>query len=209
MDTITMSGKEAPRPGILKALCDDRISNTEAATALHLSVRQVQRLKARYREGGAPGLIHRGRGQPSPRRLPAPVREQIVALLTTTYAGLNDAHLTEKLQDRHGLQVSRPTVRRLRRAVGRPATRRRRPRPHRRRRLREAAAGALVQIDGSPFAWLEERGPGMTLVGAIDDATGDILALHFRPTEDLHGYVTLCQQLFTTHGLPLALYGDR
>lgn len=49
----------------------------------------------------------------------------------------------------------------------------------------------------------------MTLLGAIDDATGDILALYFRPTEDLHGYVTLCQQLFTTHGLPLALYGDR
>ena len=204
-----MSGKEAPRPGILKALCDDRITNSEAAAALHLSVRQVQRLKARYRRGGAAGLVHRGRGQPSPRRLPEPVREQIVALLTTTYAGLNDAHLTEKLQERHALHVSRPTVRRIRRAVGRSATRRRRSRPHRRRRPREAAAGALVQIDGSSFAWLEARGPVMTLVGAIDDATGDILALHFRPTEDLHGYATLCQQFFTAHGLPLALYGDR
>lgn len=204
-----MSGKEAPRPGILQALCDHRITNREAAAALHLSVRQVQRLKARYRAAGAPGLVHRGRGQPSPRRLPDSVRAQIVALLTTTYAGLNDAHLTEKLQERHGLRVSRPTVRRLRRALGRPATRRRRPRPHRHRRPRAAAAGALVQIDGSPFAWLEARGPAMTLLGAIDDATSDILALYFRPAEDLHGYATLCQQLFTTHGLPLALYGDR
>ena len=31
----------------------------------------------------------------------------------------------------------------------------------------------------------------MSLHGAIDDATGTVLALHFRPTEDLHGYATL------------------
>ena len=204
-----MSGKEAPRPGILKALCDERITNGEAAIALHLTVRQVQRLKGRYRESGAAGLVHRGRGQPSPQRLADPVREQIATLMTAVYAGFNDAHLTEKLREQHGLAVSRPTVRRIRRALGRPATRRRRARPHRQRRLREAAAGSLVQIDGSSFDWLEGRGPAMTLLGAIDDATGAVLALHFRPTEDLHGYLTLFRQLFTTHGLPLAFYGDR
>jgi transposase len=209
MDTLTMSGKEAPRPGILKALCDERLTNREAATALRLTVRQVQRLKARYRAAGAAGLLHRGRGQPSPQRLAASVRAQIATLMTTVYEGFNDAHLTEKLREEHKLAVSRPTVRRIRRALGRPATRRRRSRPHRQRRQREAAAGSLVQIDGSPFDWLEGRGPAMTLLGAIDDATGAVLALHFRPTEDLHGYATLFHQVFTTQGLPLAFYGDR
>ena len=66
-----------------------------------------------------------------------------------------------------------------------------------------------MQIDGSPFAWLETRGPTLMLLGAIDDATGEILALQFRPAEDVHGYATLFQQLFLTHGVPLALYGDR
>lgn len=48
------------------------------------------------------------------------------------------------------------------------------------------------------------------LLGAVDDATTDILALHFRPTgEDVHGYATLFHQVFTRHGLPLAIYGDR
>lgn len=69
--------------------------------------------------------------------------------------------------------------------------------------------GTLVQLDASPFAWLETRGPELALHGAIDDATGTVLALYFRPTEDLHGYVTLLRQLVTTYGLPLALYGDR
>jgi hypothetical protein len=48
----------------------------------------------------------------------------------------------------------------------------------------------------------------MTLHGALDDATGAVLALHFRPTEDLHGYATLFAQVFATHGLPVACYGD-
>jgi hypothetical protein len=69
--------------------------------------------------------------------------------------------------------------------------------------------GALVQLDASPFAWLEDRGPAMSLHGAIDDATGTVLALHFRPTEDLHGYTTVLRALATQYGLPLAFYGDR
>jgi helix-turn-helix protein len=209
METILMSGKEVARPGILQAVCDGRITNGEAAVALRLTVRQVQRLTSRYQAGGAAGLVHAGRGQPSPRRLADPVRAQITTLMTTVYAGFNDAHLTEKLREGHGLAVSRATVRRLRLAAQVPPTRRRRGRAYHRRRPREAAIGSLVQIDGSPHDWLQGRGPAMTLLGAIDDASGQVLALHFRPTEDLHGYLTLCQQLFTTHGLPLALYGDR
>src|SRR5262245_65784075 len=46
----------------------------------------------------------------------------------------------------------------------------------------------------------------MTLHGA---ATGTVLALVFRPTEDLRGYATLLHQLGTAYGLPLARYGDR
>ena len=69
--------------------------------------------------------------------------------------------------------------------------------------------GALVQLDASLFAWLEDRGPVLALHGAIDDATGTGLALVFRPAEDLHGYGTLLHTLGTTYGLPLALYGDR
>src|SRR4029450_5794444 len=88
-----------------------------------------------------------------------------------------------------------------------------RPRaPHSRfppRREPRPRMGALVQLDASPFAWLETRGPVMSLHGAIDDATGTVLALHFRPTEDLHGYATLLHTLATQYGVPLAFYGDR
>lgn len=208
-ETLTMSRKEVPRAGLLKAALARKISNAQGALALHLSVRQFQRLKRRYAAEGAPGLRHRLRGRPSPRRLPPELRARAAALLQTPYDGLNDCHATEKLQEVAGLRLSRRSVRRLRRALGQPAKRRRRPRRARMRRLPEAQMGALVQLDASPFAWLEDRGPTLTLHGAIDDATGTGLALVFRPTEDLHGYATLLQHLCTTYGRPLALYGDR
>jgi hypothetical protein len=65
-----------------------------------------------------------------------------------------------------------------------------------------------VLIDASPFAWFVD-GVRSSLLGAIDDATGEILALTFRPTEDLHGYVELLRGLIHSHGVPLVLYGDR
>src|SRR5712691_3149605 len=209
METFTMSQKELPRAGLVKAALAGRITNRQGAEALQLTVRQFQRLRRRFRDGGAAALRHQSRGQPSPRRLPPTLRAQIAELMTTTYIGFNDVHLTEKLREIHGLAVCRESVRRVRRALGRPARRPRRAPRHRRRRMREAASGALLQVDGSAFAWLEARGPQLTLLGAIDDATGAIRALGFRPTEDLHGYATLFRQLFVTHGLPLAVYGDR
>jgi len=209
METFTLSRKELHRPGLLQAAVGGRITNRQVAVALGLTVRHVRRLKRRFEAGGATALGHRSRGQPSPRRLAPAVRAEVIRLMTTRYAGFNDTHLTEKLREGHGVAISRESVRRLRCGLGRPATRVRRPARGRRRRIPEAARGALVQIDGSPFAWLEARGPALMLLGAVDDATTEILALHFRPAEDVHGYTTLFRQLFTRHGLPVAVYGDR
>jgi transposase len=204
-----MSRKEAPRVGLLKALIAGRLRSREVAEALHVSERQVRRLRRRFEARGAAGLLHRSRGRPSPRRLASRLRQRVATLLTTTYRGFNDCHATEKLQEVEGLAISRATVRRLRQALGWPAKHRRRPRQYYARREPRARMGALVQLDASPFAWLETRGPVMSLHGAIDDATGTVLALHFRPTEDLHGYTTLLHALVTQYGLPLAFYGDR
>lgn len=204
-----MSSKEARRPGLVQAALAGKVTNAEAARALGLSVRQFRRLKLAYRRAGVAGLLHGNRGRPSGRRLAEEDRQRIVDAVHGRYAGLNDCHVTEKLREVEGLAVARVTVRRIRIAAGiAPVHKRRAPR-HRARRLREARAGALVQLDGSPFHWLGPEQPMLTLLGAVDDATGEILALHFRPHEDLHGYTELLRHLIRTHGLPCNLYGDR
>jgi len=65
-----------------------------------------------------------------------------------------------------------------------------------------------VQIDGSRHDWLEGRGPWMSLIGAIDDATGEVLYALFRGQEDTIGYFQLLYQVVTVYGIPLALYHD-
>ena len=69
METFSMSSKEVPRAGLLKAALAGRITNAQGARALRLSVRQFRRLKRRFREQGARGLLHALRGRPGNRRL--------------------------------------------------------------------------------------------------------------------------------------------
>src|SRR5512134_2157300 len=110
-ETFTMRRKEVPRAGLLKAVRAGKITNAEGARAMRLSVRQVLRVKVRFATEGVAGLVHRLRGRPSPRRLAPELRARAAALMQGRYAGLNDCHLTEKLQEVEGLRLSRSTVR--------------------------------------------------------------------------------------------------
>jgi hypothetical protein len=67
----------------------------------------------------------------------------------------------------------------------------------------------LLQADGSVHDWLEGRGPRLTLIGGIDDATGELTAALFREHEDAAGYLEMLERTVRTLGLPLALYTDR
>ena len=69
--------------------------------------------------------------------------------------------------------------------------------------------GMLVQIDGSHHSWLEDRGPKLVLLLAVDDATGTVAQAVFRSSEDTRGYLTLLEGLIRQWGIPLALYSDR
>ena len=69
--------------------------------------------------------------------------------------------------------------------------------------------GMLLQLDGSYHAWLEDRGPWLTLLLAVDDATGTAPNGVFREQEDTHGYFMLLQSIIARHGIPLGVYTDR
>ena len=67
----------------------------------------------------------------------------------------------------------------------------------------------LLQVDGSRHDWLQGRSPYLTLVGAVDDATGTVPFALFRQQEDAHGYMLMLKDIIDHHGVPLALYSDR
>ena len=57
-----------------------------------------------------------------------------------------------------------------------------------------------MQIDGSHHPWLEDRGPKLTLLIAVDDATGTVAQAAFRTTEDTRGYLVLLEGLGSVSG---------
>jgi len=75
--------------------------------------------------------------------------------------------------------------------------------------MRMPQEGMLLQVDGSHHRWLEERGPWLTLLLAVDDATGTAPYAMFREGEDTEGYFRLLKGVIQQHGIPLALYSDR
>jgi transposase len=208
-DSLVVKAREEKRALVLNQVLVGDWTVREAATALGLSDRQLRRLKAAYERDGIRALVHGNRGRPSLHALSPEAREEVVKLARTVYAGCNDQHLSELLAEREGLDFSRETVRRLLRAAGIRSPRRRRAPKHRSRRERMPAEGMLLQIDGSRHDWLEGRGPYLTLIGGIDDATGEVPYAVFRQQEDAHGYFLLLREVVLRRGRPLAVYRDR
>lgn len=206
---MSLTQREQRRLQVLNEVEAGRWTVAEAAQVLGLSERQVWRLRATYRAQGAGALGHGNRGQACPWRIPEEVQQRVVELLRGQYAGCNDSHLVELLALREGIVLSRPSIQRIRRAAGVPPRHRRRAPRHRRRRDRMPQAGMLLQIDGSPHHWLGPEQPRCTLLGAIDDATGEPVAAVFRQQEDAHGYFLLLRQIVRSRGIPLDLYRDR
>lgn len=206
MDGIQMSVTAARRLGLVEAAEAKQISNREGAERAGLSLRQFKRLRQRYRECGATALVHGNRGRRSPRRLPPELFEAIERLLRGE-TRLNDCHVRDLLAER-GVRVSAEAVRQVRRRLGLPPKHRRRPARYYARRERAARSGALVLIDGSPFAWFGSDRAPCSLIGTIDDATGIPLSGCFRAHEDMHGWTTALRDLIRNNGVPEALYGD-
>jgi transposase len=208
-DRITLTRSEQRRLLVLNHLQSGALLNPEAASLLGLSVRQVRRLRRRYEQEGAAALAHGNRGRRPSHALDPQVAAQVVELAKTKYPGFNQHHFTEMLAEQEHLELSVSTVRRVLSAAGIVAPRKRRPPHYRRRRDRYPRAGMLLQIDGSRHDWLEGRGPYLTLVGGIDDATGLVPWATFRDQENAHAYFELLRVVVQRHGIPLAVYSDR
>jgi len=182
----------------------------EAAKVLGLSRRQVQRIRGKVEKRGKHGVVHGNRGRRSRRRTPDGIAKKVLALTRRKYSGFNDQHLCECLAEAEQIALSRSTVRRILRAAGIAAVRRRRPSNHRRRRDRKPRAGMMIMWDGSRHDWLEGRGPVLCLMGAVDDATGELLpGAHFDEQERSAGYLRVLRAIVEEKGIPLSAYGDQ
>ena len=206
---LTMSKKELTRLDIMKRIEEKRMRQKEGAEMLGISERHVRRLMRAYRQEGEKGLISKRRGKVSNNRLAPEVITQARELIYERYHDFGPTLAQEKLAEIHGLEISRESVRRIMIEEGIWKPRKVKRPPVHQMRERRACFGELVQIDGSPHAWFEDRGPKCTLLVFIDDATGRLGVLWFVHQETFFGYGEAVRHYLQRHGRPVAFYSDK
>ena len=188
MELLEMSKKELSRVEVMERISAKKMTQKKGAEALGISVRQVRRLRKRYEEKGAAGLVNKSRGKPSNNRLPAKTRQRSIDLLHSLDADFGPTFAYEKLVEQHGLKLSSGSVRQIMIRENLWTPRKVKKIVAHQMRERRACIGELVQIDGSPHRWFEDRAPACTLLVFIDDASGKLGELRFAKSESFFSY---------------------
>lgn len=204
---MLLTMKENQRLQVFQGVLAGERTVQEASQAVGISERQGWRVLAAVRETGALGVIHGNRGKPCPFRIADEIRDRMVALRQGAYVGFNDRHFADELVDEEKIVVGRESVRTLLRAAGIASVKPVKKRRHRCRRDPRERCGELLQGDGSEHDWLEGRGPRLTLVHFVDDATRRHWGRFFYH-ESTEAYFRVMQEIVRQHGLPRGLYVD-
>lgn len=208
METLSMSRREIDQISIFEDLKNRKMKQKQAALILSLSIRQIQRKLREYRSLGAKSLIHGNRGRPGHQQLDPALAERALNLIENRYPDFAPTFAAEKLAENHGLVINRETLRLRMIKAGLWFSKQKKIK-HRQWRERKACFGELVQLDGSPHHWLEDRAPACVLLAFIDDATSRILYLWFAPEETTEAVMKATKAYLEQSGRPLGLYVDR
>lgn len=204
---IRLSIKQARRVFILEQLSAGKMTNMEASSLLDLSLRQAQRVKARFCEIGARSLVHGNTGLKPPNFFPQEIRDLVAERAKLLWEGTSAQHMSELLFDETHISVSAKSVTRFLQEAGIHTHFSHKGPRKRKGRKRRPRFGDMLQIDASPFDWLFS-GSMISLHGAIDDATGKVVALWLEPTERLNGYFKVLKRTILTYGVPRSIYSD-
>lgn len=210
VQTLTMSQKERERLKVLHRLDKAELRCIDAAESLHISERQLYRLRARYRSDGDEGLIHRLRGCLSNRGYSRKIRMETLELYRERYSDYGPTLFAEMITRHHSKDLPLIDHETLRRWLLKAAlwTSERTRKAHRRKRERREKIGSLVQFDGSDHDWFEGRGPRCCLLVAIDDASGRVF-MRFAQSENTHDVLFTLRRYVEQYGIPHEIYTDK
>jgi transposase len=204
-----MSQTQLNRFHIISIVIDKKMTNSEAAVSLGLSIRQIIRLKKGVMKEGPDFLIHKNKDRKPVHAFSENFKERIIVLKKSNkYLNANFLHFKELLQDHEGLIVSYTALHDILTYAGIKSPKKHRKVNYHHRRKRKPKEGMLIQMDTTPFEWFGTE-KKYALHGAIDDATGKIVGLYMSNTECLQGYFEVTRQLVNNFGIPISIYADR
>lgn len=205
-----MTQAERDRLITLKKAQRGMLTQSEAATELGVTDRQVRRMLVRLKKSGDKSVLHGLAGRKSNRQLDEGIRRRAVEILSDkkchdfgpTYAR---DHLAKKK-----INVSKETVRKWMSEA--KLWRAGRKKPEKKVhvwRERRSRFGELVQWDTSDHDWLEGRGSErLYLIAMIDDATSRLWARFVRH-DSTEENMNVLEAYLKRNGSPLAFYTDK
>lgn len=204
-----MTLKEADRLAIVKRVTKKELTIQEASRELGISTRQMKRIRKRYFEEGYQGVVSRHRGKPSNNQITKAVRESSLELLMKKYSDYGPTLASEKLFEKHGISLSKETVRKLMIANKLHKPKKNRFIKNHPRRTRRSKFGEMIQIEGSYHDWFEDRAEKCCLIVFVDDATSCIPVMRFCNHETTEDYLKVLRIHLERHGRPCSLYSDK
>lgn len=185
------------------------ITQRQAAEELGVTERHVRRLLRTLKRRGDKVVAHGLRGLPSNRRISADTEQKAITILSQpVYRGFGPTLAAEYLANKHGIEVSRETLRQW--MIGAKLWRARKQHIEKVHewRPRRSRVGELVQWDTSDHDWLEGRGDEILLINMIDDATSRWFA-RFVESDSTAENMNHLERYLKKHGRPLGYYTDK
>jgi len=204
-----MTQADRDRLVTLKKAKKKLITQREAAEELGLSVRHVKRLLYGLKKRGDKAVVHGLRGKPSHRKIKQSTEQEAVRILSDpVYQGFGPTLACEYLRKKHGIEVSKETVRQWMMGAKLWEAKKEKVRQVHTWRPRRSRFGELVQWDTSEHDWLEGRGEKLYLIVMIDDATSRLFARFVRH-DSTEENMKLVWSYVEKFGRPLAFYTDK
>jgi len=210
---LSMSTRDRDRLKVLHEVQKRHISQQQAAIELGVSTRWVRKLLKRLKESGDVGLLHRLRGKVSNRKIPDSTRQKVLSIFqhqtkARQWHDYGPTLAAEELAADYDIRVSKETLRKWLIEAGLWKAKRARVERIHQWRARRERWGELVQWDTSIHNWLEGRGPKLSLIAMIDDATSRVMA-RFVEGDSTESNMALLRRYLQAHGRPVAFYTDK
>lgn len=239
MKKVELRMKEHIKYLTIKKLVETNGNKKKAAIKLDCSVRSIDRMIAGYKSKGKEFFIHGNRGKLPAKALSNSLKDEIEQLYISKYYDCNYTVFTEFLAERENIFVSIDEVRVLLRnryilsPRSHKSTRKRLKKQlleeQRKAKSKTEKAniqanivavedahprqprcqyfGEEVQMDACIHPWF--GGNKTVLHAAIDDATGNLIALYFDEQETLNGYYHITKQILMKYGIPYKFKTDK
>lgn len=239
MKKVELRMKEHIKYLTIKKLVETNGNKKRAAIKLDCSVRSIDRMIAGYKSKGKEFFIHGNRGKLPAKALSNDLKDEIEQLYISKYYDCNYTVFTEFLAERENIFVSIDEVRVLLRnryilsPRSHKSTRKRLKKQlleeQRKAKSKTEKAniqanivavedahprqprcqyfGEEIQMDACIHSWFGDN--KTVLHAAIDDATGNLLALYFDNQETLNGYYHITKQILINYGIPYKFKTDK